>query len=211
MSSEWKTIRIKTETDYKLKGMQGRSSLNDLIYSMARYFELTNYDPLALHKNPTLDFHKELSATTERTIKILKAFEKQYIKPSFEMLKSVTENGSLEIQNLENPNGENIQIPEGLTLEEIEAIIQRNAELEEENKDLTDRLEKVNKDYFLLQSTPNNTSPTNINVEVIQQSLEQILNSAKPNRLQQGISMIDESTLKGYITRIFEELKKASK
>jgi len=204
MGKTWQPVNIDVDTKNKLLVLKKGHSYDSLIHAMVEYFLVTGYDPFMAKNNPTMDMKKEV----DRLIKIVKAQEKDYFKPMREMLNNVTGNGSIEIQSMTGEQQKNVSLPEGVSLEELQAIVERNQSLEEENKTLLDDFDNLRIENEKLKLKKSDTAGSNINSEVIEQSLQAILTAAKPNRLNPGLLAIDSNTLNSFVDRIKGELKK---
>ena len=200
-AEKWVNLRVYESTRERVFLAKKNTSVDDLLSSMLRYFEHTGYDPLAFHKNPTLDFAQDLKKETERIIKIVRAIEKDYLKPIKEM---VSDTSKLDAAFESAMYIENSQ----LSVEELNTLVEENKRKEEAIEQLNLDLEKTRKERDLLKVSKPENAEEAINKEVILQCLDMIKQEAKKNRMQEGTRIIEEVSLNQYIQRIQKELQK---
>lgn len=195
----WVTIAVSEETRAKATFMKKNRTMDELVSSMMRYFEYTNYDPFALHKNPTMDFYSDFSKDIERLIKIIKAQEKDIFKPMYEILKDVSIGKNLSTQT-EKTNE--------VSLDELQLIVENNQNLEENIKELEAKIEKLQRENTNLKINSNSDNSSSIDKEVIHQAAKAIMDNCKSNRFEEGQLSIPRKTLESYLKRITDQLDK---
>lgn len=86
---EYVTTKLLTTVKAKLDKLKGDKGLSEYIEMMLAFFEVTGAKPSDFQTHPTLVLKKDV----ERIITIIKAQEKDILKPLFQAMQSIIENG----------------------------------------------------------------------------------------------------------------------
>lgn len=150
------TIRIPSIIKARLEKAKGRKTHAEYIDAMLNYFEITNIEPSSIRTHPGIETINRI----ESVIKILKNIEKTKIDPILRLLNDRVPTSDV---------GE--QIVEGVTVDQLNQVLAKNEDLENQVKTLKEELSNA---HLNLLSNANSSSVSS-NSELLE-LLESLLN-----------------------------------
>ena len=200
MNKIFQNIKLEISVKSRLDATKKDTSYSDYVDAMLRYFEITNIEPRSWKVYPGLQTQKDL----ERVIKIIKAIEKDFIKPTYEIVKG---NKHVHLPVQEPPEG-NSPSP-SMPLDEVQALIDKYTELSEVMERKDEELSQLRKENETLKGKigqeQQQVSGESINKEAILQALESI-ESAMVKSVHSIDLRINPKTFNSYKERIISEL-----
>ncbi|MDR2909973.1 MAG: hypothetical protein LBV47_01200 [Bacteroidales bacterium] len=175
MAKEYQNIKLEKSVKSRLDASCKGISYSDYVDSMLRYFEITNIEPRSWKVYHGLQTENNI----ERTIKIIKAIEKEYIKPMYEILKAGRIQGSFQPE----PSQENVPVAPGeidmekfMPIAEVQELIDKYATLTEATENRTKEISELKREREnlsrQLEDEKHNISGERINKEAIKQAFD---------------------------------------
>ena len=195
MNKSFQNIKIELSVKSRLDATKNDTSYSDYVDAMLRYFEITNIEPRSWKVYPGLQAQKDI----ERIIKIIKAIEKDFIKPTYDIVKS---NRHVNLPAVPEPEIGSPSMP----LEDVQELIDKYTEQSEALERKEEELAQLREENEKLKGKINQEiSGDNINKEAIIQALESI-ESAMVKSVHSPDLRINPKVFSSYKDRIINEL-----
>ena len=195
MNKSFQNIKLELSVKSRLDATKNDTSYSDYVDAMLRYFEITNIEPRSWKVYPGLQAQKDI----ERIIKIIKAIEKDFIKPTYDIVKS---NRHVNLPAVPEPESGSPSMP----LEDVQELIDKYTEQSEALERKDEELAQLREENEKLKGKINQEiSGDNINKEAIIQALESI-ESAMVKSVHSPDLRINPKVFSSYKDRIINEL-----